>query len=240
MTQQNQPVNYGFDQETPEQLGASPIPAGINEKVGLVKVVYEPAKEGSNNMCLAFYFKNKKGQQLRHTEWPIDVEETQTRAMKQGNDPQQAVQKRVRAQGVRIKHIVTKIIPAERAVVKGVNTFEQYAHAVVKLLRPHLPAGPFWLKVLLNDKNDYSTLPPYTPFIEKQEEGKPTTLKIDKGEKILPAGQGGGTQPSLDMPSDLPAAEDLPPEPETQAPQQDTSAPQTPNLEPPGDDDLPF
>ena len=198
MTDQANQNLYGFNQETPEQMGNAPIPAGINENVKLVDLAYEPAKEGSTNMCLSFYFEDSTGAQLRHTEWPIDVEETKRRAVQRGDDPTSAVQKRAQAQGVRIKHIATKVIPAERAVVSGANSFEQYARAVVQLLKPALPAGPFRLKVILNNK-DYSSLPPYTPFIERQTED-PTKLKIDKSERTQPQGQGAG---NLAMPDDM-------------------------------------
>lgn len=187
---------YGFNQETPEQLGSAPIAPGIRDNIKLVDVEYGPAKEGSSNMRLAFHFEDSDGKALSHTEWPIDIEETKQRATKQGDDPNTAVQKRFRAQGVRIKHIVTKVIPAENAAVPKVNSFQQYAQAVINLLKPHLPAGPFRLKVILNNK-DYSSLPPYTPFIEKQTD-KPTELRIDKNERIAPkkSAQSG----SLDMP----------------------------------------
>lgn len=234
MTQNTQP-GYGFGQDTPEQLGAAPIPAGINEKIALMKVAYEPAKPGSTNMGLAFHFKNKKGQQLRHMEWPIDVEETKTRAAKANDDPEKAVQKKFQAQAVRIKHIVTKVIPPQQAEVKGVTTFEQYAHAVAKLVQPHLPVGPFWLKVLLKDNNDFSTLPPYTPFIEKQEADKPTSLRIGPDEKVVPSGQGGGAKGNLEMPDELPGEEDAaPPPPDTGT--------KPSHLEVPDDidDDMPF
>ena len=190
---------YGFDQETPESQGVNPMPAGINEDVKLMDIAYEPSKEGSTDMCLSFYFENKDGQQLRHVEWPIDPEETRKRAMAAGEDPQTAVQNRYKAQGIRIKHIVTKVIPAEKAVVKA-ETFQQYATGVSQLVKAALPAGPFRLKVLLN-KKDYSTLPPYTPFIEKQEEGVSTGLRIGPKEKIHPASaRSAGT--ASEMPDD--------------------------------------
>lgn len=199
MTDQ-QNYGYGIDQSTPEQLGTAPIPAGINENVKFVDLAYEPAKEGSQNMCLSFYFEDSKGAQLRHTEWPIDIEETKQRAAKRGDDPNTAVQKRFQAQGVRIKHIATKVLPEEQVVVPKSSTFAQYAQGVVNLLKPHLPKGPFRLKVLLNNKN-YSTLPPYTPFIETQVEGEATRLKIGTDEKVTPSGKNanGG---NLEMPAD--------------------------------------
>lgn len=207
MTTSNANSIYGFNQDTPEQLGSSPLPFGRVENIKLTGVAYEPAKEGSENMCLAFYFEDNKGRSLRHTEWPIDVEETKSRAAKRGDDPDTAVQKRARAQGVRVKHIVTKIIPAERAVIQGVNSFEQYAKAVEQLIKPHLPAGLFRLKVIPNNKN-YASLPPYTPFIEKQTD-EPSELKIDPREQkeidaaMAGGGSGGGSQ-ELEMPDDLP------------------------------------
>lgn len=194
---QEQAVTYGFDQETPEQLGTSPIPAGIRENIKLVDVVYEPAKEDSDNMCLAFYFEDEEGRQLRHVEWPIDAAETRKRAVERGDDPSKALQKRVRAQGVRIKHIVTKVIPKENAVVQA-NSFEQYANGVVNLVKQYLPAGPFRLKVLLNNRN-YSTLPPYTPFIEDQEEKPETDLSIGSNEKVKSSKKGSG---GLEMPDE--------------------------------------
>lgn len=192
-----QPIAYGFDQETPEQLGTTPIPGGINENVKLVDIAYEPAKEGSENMCLSFYFQDKEGRQLRHAEFPVDPEETKKRAIQQGNDPVDAVRKRVRAQGVRLKHIATKIVSEERAVIKNVQTFQQYAQAVIQLLKPELPAGPFRIKVIMNHK-DYSSLPPYPPFIERQTD-EATKLKIDKRERTQPATA--ANPAGLDMPA---------------------------------------
>lgn len=197
MTEQNAGAyGYGIDQDTPEQLGTAPIAPGINENIKLVDIAYEPAKEGSQNMCLSFYFEDEKGSQLRHAEWPIDIDETKARATKRGDNPEKAVQKRFQAQGVRIKHIATKVIPEEQVVVPKSSTFAQYAQGVVNLLKPHLPVGPLRLKVLLNNKN-YSTLPPYTPFVEKQTDA-PTGLKIGRDEKV--AQKAAGTGGNLEMP----------------------------------------
>ena len=206
---------YGFDQNTPETQGGNPIQAGINENVYLTKVAVEPSKEGSTTNVLAFHFEQSferpdgesDVRSLRHAEFPIDVAETRERATKQGVDPDTFVKKRFEAQGIRIKHLVTKVVPKEKAVVKG-DTFDKYATNVAALVTPFLkaPAGPFRLKVLLNNKN-FSTLPPYVPFMEKQVEGYETNLVIGPKEKTKAT-----SSSSLDMPGDSPdlGDDDLP------------------------------
>ena len=200
MSDQAATPGYGFDQDTPDQLGTAPIPVGIHSNVKLIDVAYEPAKEGSDNYCLSFYFEDSEGWQLRHWEWPIDPEEVKKRANQDGKDPNKAVQKKIQAQGVRIKHIVTKIIPKDRAVVPKVQSFKEYAQAVINLIKGALPKGPLHLKVLLSNKK-YSTLPNYTPFVEIQEEGKPTSLKITPDEQ-KEMNKTSGNSGKLEMPGD--------------------------------------
>lgn len=235
---------YGFNEQTPEKLGFSPLPFGKVSDVYLKKVAYEPAKEGSENMCLAFLFVNKQGQQVRHTEWPIDVEETKRRAVQDNKDPDKAVQKRARAQGVRIKHITTKVVPADQAKVAGVNTFSSYAKAVVGLFRNRLPAGPFRVKILPDNKG-YAGFPPYTPFIEKQTD-EPSTLSISAEEQrqidMARTKQSQGTD-NLSMPDDLPDDDGGPATPGQASPTPPPAAPDNSgNSASAGDldDDLPF
>lgn len=181
MTDQVQP-GYGFDQETPESTGTAVIPPGVHSNVKLVDVSYGTMSDESENYCLMFKFKDDQGRELTHSEWPIDMEVVRQQAVQDGKDPNKEFSRRIQAQGVRVKHIVTKVIPRDRAVVSKVPTFEAYAKAVVNLIKGALPSGPLHAKVLLNNKG-YSTFPGYTPFLQKMEEGKETVLSISDREQ---------------------------------------------------------
>lgn len=204
MTDQNMPA-YGFDQETPETTSAPVLPDGIHSNVKLTAVAYQPAKEGSDNYCLAFTFKDDKGRELRHTEWPIDPAMVEKQAISDGKDPNKEISKRMQSQGIRIKHIVTKVVPKERAVVPKVTSFQQYANAIVNLLKPALPSGPLHAKVLINNRG-YSEFPGYTPFLEKQVEGEDTVLEISPRERAR-INQNKSKSEDLDMPGGAPESD---------------------------------
>ena len=154
---------YGFNQDTKINERASFAP-GINANVELVSVKYEsPRKDGTGDKALLFDFKGPNGETHRHVEFAVGERAT---------DPAKSAE----SLSKRVKHIVTKFIPEEEAVLTG-NTFEEFCNGVIALLDGKTAGKKVAIK-LLYDKKDNLSFTRYVGFIAKN----PHDLNISAAE----------------------------------------------------------
>lgn len=187
---------YGIDQNTDsEGFVSNYMPAGIHENVKLSNVAYENAKEdGSGQMVLAFHFVDEDKNTLRHVEFPIDPQQIKSQATStprqhgrnnaelgyvkgQNITPDQAVQIEVANQATRIKHIMTKYMPEQQTVTGAVQTFEQYANAIIAKFNAVADYSQKLVRLKVVKPGEYSKLPRFAPFME--------TMDIPKEESKL-------------------------------------------------------
>jgi hypothetical protein len=156
---------YGFNKDTQEISGMAPMPPAIHQNVRLVKLAYEPSKPSDENSqkVFALYFENEKGEQTRLVEWPLDADHVRESAQKAGDDPEKAVARTLEAQGRRMKHILTKFIPEDKAVTNA-ETFTQWIKQIVSLFPKDYKEKLLRLKITASGK--YANIPRYTPFVE--------------------------------------------------------------------------
>lgn len=143
---------YGFNQETKLNERASFAP-GISSNVELVSVKFDfPRKDGTGDKALLFDFKGPNGERHRHVEFPIGDKAA---------DPVKSAE----SLGKRVKHIVTKFIPEEEAILTG-NTFEEFCNGTIALLEGKTAGKKVCIK-LLYDKKDNLAFTRYIGFIAK-------------------------------------------------------------------------
>jgi hypothetical protein len=154
---------YGFNQETQLNERATFAP-GVNANVELANVTYEsPRKDGEGDKCLIFEFRGPNGEKHRHLEWPVGDRAT---------DPAKSAE----SLSKRVKHIVTKFIKEEEAILTG-NTFEEFCNGVINLLKGQTVGKKVAIK-LLYDKKDNLSFTRYIGFIAKN----PHDLSISTAE----------------------------------------------------------
>ena len=195
---------YGFDQNTQsEGLGVSILPVGVNNNVYLARVAYENSKQdGSGQNVLAFHFENSNGQTYRHVEFEIDTDKIKENAPtdwthKKDNKqlgfvkgqpvtPDDMVKMRVNEMNTRIKHILTKFIPEEKAAVVNPSGWQDFCQKIVALFPQGYNEVALQIKVVYN-WNDYLTFPKFPPFVRRmdqiEEMGNLEITQYDKIEK---------------------------------------------------------
>ena len=155
---------YSLDQTVKEESN-NYFTIGIHESVTLKDISLETASNG--NPYLKFHFEGEKGEQVAHTEWPIDSSD-------------QNFEKKVKNFLIRIKHICTKFVPAE-AVNITAPTFEEFANKVIAMVKPNLHKTKVRIKLVYNYKN-FVSIPKYVPFIEAMSvTSEKSRLKMDPG-----------------------------------------------------------
>ena len=157
-------VNESIDSESG---GTSFLDVGIHEDVELVGIEYKTSSEGNDFMVFTF---EKDGKQVTLTEWtPKDVDT-------------ERLESKTKNQIKRVKHIVTKFIPEDQYVFNATD-FKSFCENTIKLLGTSYVGKKVRIKVIYS-WNNYTTLPPYTPFIEQMSVAKANTklelLSIDK------------------------------------------------------------
>lgn len=187
---------YGFDNETSVSEGTAVLQPGINENVFLSSVKFESMSEGRDPV-LQIEFKTKEGATLREVAWPVDPEKVRHEDGKTHKRDipalgfvkgapvtrQDTIKREFDNFNVRLKHIATKFVSDEEAIINA-KSYEDFASQYVALLnKPEYQAIPLRLKVVLNTK-DYSTLPKYPPFVELMEDA--TKLRIGQYDKVVP------------------------------------------------------
>ena len=157
-------VNEKIDSES---SGANFLDVGIHEDVELINIEYKTSSEGNDFMVFTF---EKEGKKVTLTEWTPKDEDAERLESKTTN------------QIKRVKHIVTKFIP-EGQYVFNATDFKSFCENTIKLLGNHYVGKKVRVKVIYS-WNNYTSLPPYTPFIEQmainKADSKLEILSIDK------------------------------------------------------------
>ena len=157
-------VNQNIDSES---SGTSFLDVGIHEDTELINVEYKTSSEGNEFMVFTFEKDNKK---VTLTEWKPKDSDTERLEIKTTN------------QIKRVKHIVTKFIPEDQYVFEATD-FKSFCENTIKLLGKNYVSKKVRIKVIYS-WNNYTSLPPYTPFIEQmdisKENSKLEILSIDK------------------------------------------------------------
>ena len=170
-------VNESIDSESG---GTNFLDVGIHEDVELVGIEYKTSSEGNDFMVFTF---EKDGKQVTLTEWtPKDADTDK-------------LESKTKNQIKRVKHIITKFIPEDKYVFNATD-FKSFCENTIKLLGTSYVGKKVRIKVIYS-WNNYTTLPPYTPFIEQMSVNKASSkleiLSIDKMAKDVadrePAGK---------------------------------------------------
>lgn len=156
---------YGFNQETKSESPVSKqFTAGIHSNVELESVTFEsPRKDGTGNPSLIFTFKGENGEIFRHIEWEVG---------EQATDPAKSAENLSK----RVKHILTKFIPEDQAVLTG-NNYAEFSKGVINLLGDKHKGVKVAIKLLYNQKNNL-VFTKYLGFIGKDK----TDLRISANE----------------------------------------------------------
>ena len=175
---------YGFNNETvAESTNSKQFNAGITSGVTLEAITFEsPRKDGTGDKVLIFTFRGPEGEVYRHIEW----------------DVQYGDEKKLVNMAKRIKHILTKFIPEEQAVLHG-NSYEEFANGVIKLLGNNNVGKSVSIKLVYNDKNNLQ-FTKYLGFIAKEAKD----LSIGKNEKVTKTTAAPSDMDAVDIENDLP------------------------------------
>jgi hypothetical protein len=143
------------------------LDVGIHEDVLMTNVEYKVSSNGNEFMVFTF---EKDGKAVTLTEWrPKD------------DDPSK-LEDKTNNQIKRVKHIVTKFIPEEMYEFDA-TSFKEFCEKTIAMLGDKYKDKKVRVKVIYNYSN-YTTLPPYVPFIEtmdvSKEDSKLEVLSIDK------------------------------------------------------------
>lgn len=188
---------YGFDNETQVSEGSAIIPAGINDNVYLKEVKFEALSEDKDPL-LQISFATKNGATLNSIIWPIDPAMVSTPEGKSHTRDipalgfvkgtpvthEDAVKREYDNFNTKLKHIATKFVSEEDAIINASSYADFAAKYVALLNKEEYKEVPLRLKVTLNNK-DYSQLPKYAPFIELMSV-EPTGLKLTQYDKVVP------------------------------------------------------
>lgn len=162
---------YGFDNNTKSESTNLSFNAGITENVELESVVFaSPKKDGSGDPVLMFNFKGESGETFRHLEWPVDMS-------------REDASKKLESMGKRVKHIVTKFIPEDKAVLTG-GSYAEFCNGVVNLIGTKNKGVKLRIKLVYKDNGNLA-FTPYTGFIERMAENPTTKLRIGNAEKVV-------------------------------------------------------
>jgi hypothetical protein len=162
---------YGFDNNTKSESTSLSFNAGIIEDVELESVAFtSPKKDGSGDPVLMFNFKGSNGETFRHIEWAVDM-------------TREDAAKKLESMGKRVKHIVTKFIPEDKATLSG-NSYAEFGNGVVNLVGSKNKGIKLRIKLVYKDNGNLA-FTPYTGFIERMDANPTTKLRIGKDEKVV-------------------------------------------------------
>ena len=175
---------YGFNNETvAESTNSKQFNAGITANVTLESITFEsPRKDGTGDKVLIFTFRGPEGEVYRHIEW----------------DVQDGDEKKLENMAKRIKHILTKFIPEEQAVLHG-DSYEAFANGVIALLGKNNVGKSVAVKLVYSDKNNLQ-FTKYLGFIAKEAKD----LSIGKTEKVSKTAAIPSDMDSVDTDNSLP------------------------------------
>lgn len=224
------PRSYGIDTAVEsEGFTGKYFPAGMVEGVLLKSVKYDLAstKEGASPdgaKGLIFTFTSEDGALThRHIEWELvekreleNAEKLYNELVKKGETPttqkvdfiNNLVDKSYASQQKRIKHILTKFMPEEKAVIPPSNSFEQFSKNVERLLTPNISKTPM-RAIFVYDSNGYVKFPTFVPFLEVIVADTPATLKInEKYHRVTPPAPKAGAPGSSGYRPSTPSQDD--------------------------------
>lgn len=134
-------MSYGFNTETKSESTNKSFNPGIHSGVELESVEFKsPKKDGSGDPSLMFNFKGANGETFRHIEWAVGEQATD-------------VEKSQQSLAKRVKHIITKFIPEEQAVLSG-NSYAEFAKGVINLIGDNNKGKKVAIKLVYNDKGN--------------------------------------------------------------------------------------
>ena len=190
------------------------FPAGLNEGIILKSGGYgltstKPDADPNGIKALIFNFASEDGELThRHIEWELvekkeldNAEKLYDTLVSRGETPDApkvdfinaTVDKSYLSQQKRVKHILTKFMPEEKAVVPASNSFEQFSKNVEKLLTPAIKDQKL-RAIMVYDNSGYVKFPTFVPFLEVMEDGKASLLKVnEKYHKLTPPTPKGGS-----------------------------------------------
>lgn len=141
---------------------SSYIEAGIHEDIVMVDVKYSQTVNG--NEFLAFYFENKHGDKLSHTEWPVKLSKPLESMSKEEKEKILGI---VESQKSRIKQIVEVFFTDEELEKKPYEidprTFEEFAKMTIAFLGNAYKDKLVRVKVVYDYKG-YTSLPNRSRF----------------------------------------------------------------------------
>lgn len=159
------------------------IPPGIHENIKMTDVKYSETIKG--NEFLAFYFEDKHGNTLSHTEWPVRATRPVT-AMSE--DERKKFEATIAMQMSRIKQIIETFLPRGSYDDIEANSFKDYSEKLIKLLGNKYKDVLLRVKVVY-DRNNWTALArdANRQFIEpmsiSKEDSKIQILDTDKMER---------------------------------------------------------
>jgi len=158
---------YQINQKVKSEGSSTKVfPLGISENAEMTNVSMETASNG--NSFLKFSFTAPDGSALSHLEWPIDVNN-------------EGWEKKAQSQMKRVKHIMTKFLTEDKAVVNA-QDFEGFCQQVIALLGNTYVGKKLRVKTVYS-YNNYVSIPKYVPFLEDMSVDK-TKLNITNFDKM--------------------------------------------------------
>lgn len=189
---------YGTS-EVKGDAGKPQFMAGITENSEIIKVAYENSKQdGTGKDVLAFTFKAPNGAEFRKIFWEvdparvIDFNQKYPKNHSRNNDKlgivagqpitdEQAVNLAFSEFNRQIKHIMTKYMSEEDAVIANVNSYKDFAMQVCKKLAGKFNGKKMRIK-LIYQKNGFLDIPRFGNFLEPM--GDTSSLTITQYDKI--------------------------------------------------------
>jgi hypothetical protein len=173
---------YGFNTETKSESSSRQFSSGIHENVELTSVSFaSPKKDGTGDPSLLFDFTGPNGETFRHIEWEVGDQATD-------------VAKSQEALAKRVKHILTKFIPEEKAILSG-HDYASFCQGVVLLLGTEYVGKKVAIKLLYVKDNLRFTK--YCGFIGK--DAKDLYISKNEESQLVKAGAAPSSQGELEL-----------------------------------------
>ncbi len=160
--------------------------AGISDNTELSNIAFENSKtDGSGKDVLTFTFSSSNGGTFRKIFWEVDpskviemnqkyprnhTRDNQTIKAKKGEpiSDDQAVQMAFDEFNRQIKHIMTKYMSDDEAIISNVNSYRDFAMAVISKMKGKYEGKKMRMKTVYT-KNDYLDIPRFGNFIESMD-----------------------------------------------------------------------
>lgn len=162
---------------------------GIHENVEMTEVKYDVSEKGTE--FLAFSFQDENGKSLSHTEYKVTATDPKILVTRTGN------------QKSRVKHIAKRFVEEDKLNFKA-TSFKDWAEKIVALLNGNFKGKKVRVKIVYG-RNNYTTFPPYVPFIESMDVPKGgSILTIGNNDKMIKSSNGDVENKQSENPFDTP------------------------------------